>query len=48
MKNHFYMPYFGNKRTEVSIIYKHLDLNNITTIIEPYAGSAAISYYISL
>ena len=48
-QNHFYMPYFGNKRNEVIKIYNELNLNNkeIDTIIEPYCGSCAISYYIS-
>lgn len=53
MKNHFIFPYYGNKRNEVEIIYKllieHKLLNDdITTILEPYAGTCAISYYISL
>jgi DNA adenine methylase len=42
------MSYFGNKRKEVEIIYKNLKLENIETIVEPYCGSAAISYYIYL
>lgn len=46
-KNHFYISYFGNKRTEVKIIYDHLNFDNITTIIEPFCGTCAISYYIS-
>lgn len=41
------MSYFGNKRTEVKYLYDLLDLSNITTIIEPFCGSCAISYYIS-
>jgi site-specific DNA-adenine methylase len=47
MKNHFIIPYTGNKRREVEIIYKNLKLYNITTIIEPFCGSCALSYYIS-
>ena len=51
MKNHFFMPYFGNKRQEVEKIYEEIkeDLLNdeIKTIIEPYCGSSSISYYIS-
>ena len=49
-KNHFFIPYFGNKRKETPLIYektKH-ELNDITTIIEPFCGSCAFSYYISL
>lgn len=45
-RNHFYISYFGNKRSEVQYIYDLLDLSNITTIIEPFCGSCAISYYI--
>jgi hypothetical protein len=48
MKNHFYIAYTGNKRNEITVFYQYLNFNNITTIIEPYAGSCAISYYISL
>ena len=48
MKNHFYISYAGNKREEVKTIYDNLNLNNIETIIEPYGGSCAMSYYIWL
>ena len=47
MKNHFFMSVWGNKRTEVEEIYKHLDFDNIKYIIEPFCGSSALSYYIS-
>lgn len=46
MKNHFFMTYRGNKRQEVERILENIDLTNITTIIEPFAGSSALSYYI--
>jgi site-specific DNA-adenine methylase len=46
-KNHFYISYTGNKRSEVKTIYDNLNFDNITTIIEPFCGSCAISYYIS-
>lgn len=46
MKNHFYMTYRGNKRGEVERILENIDLTNITTIIEPFCGSSALSYYI--
>jgi len=46
MKNHFFYPYVGNKREEVEHIYNLLDLNNINTIVEPFCGSCAVSYYI--
>ena len=48
MKNHFVISYTGNKRAEVETIYKKLNFDDIETIIEPYCGSSAISYYISL
>ena len=46
MKNHFFFSYCGNKREEVEHIYNLLDLNNIDTIVEPFCGSCAMSYYI--
>ena len=48
MKNHFVFSYAGNKRDEVEIIYNNLDFDDIITIIEPYCGTGAMSYYISL
>jgi len=48
MKNHFFYPYVGNKRQEVEHIYNLLDLTNIDTIVEPFCGSCAVSYYIWL
>ena len=48
MKNHFIFPYAGNKREEVERIYEKIDLTNITTIIEPFCGTSAMSLYISL
>jgi site-specific DNA-adenine methylase len=49
MKNHFFMPYFGNKRNEVVKIYEVIEprLENIEHIIEPFCGSSALSFYIS-
>ena len=49
-RNHFLIAYAGNKRTEVENIYKQMSgiINDITTIIEPFCGSSAVSYYISL
>ena len=46
MKNHFFYPYVGNKREEVEHIYNLLDFNNINTIVEPFCGSCAVSYFI--
>lgn len=48
MKNHFYFPYPGNKRNEVDIIFKDLDIEKYDTIIEPFCGSCAMSYYLSI
>ena len=48
MKNHFLLPYPGNKRNEVEGLYNEIinKLDDITTIIEPFYGSSAFSYYI--
>ena len=50
MNNHFFFSYAGNKRQEIKIIYNELEpiLKDVKTIIEPYCGSGAMSYYISL
>ena len=49
MNNHFFISYSGNKRKEVKLIYEQIkdNLENITTIIEPFCGSSALSYYLS-
>jgi hypothetical protein len=47
MKFHYYTYYAGNKRNEIKDILPLINLDNITTIIEPFAGSSAMSYYIS-
>jgi len=46
MKNHFFFPYAGNKRQEVEHIYENIDIKNMKTIVEPFCGSCALSYYI--
>jgi len=48
MKNHFIFSYFGNKRNEVVNIYEKIDFEGVTHIVEPFCGSCAMSYYISL
>jgi len=48
MKNHFLIPYYGNKRNEVKKIYDIININDIDTIVEPFCGSSALSYYIWL
>lgn len=46
-KNHFYIAYSGNKRDEAETTYDKINFEGITTIIEPFCGSCAISYYIN-
>jgi len=46
-QNHFYISYFGNKRSEVKDIVNCIPrIELYKTIIEPFCGSCAISYYI--
>ena len=47
MKTHFYIHYFGKKRKEMTNLYPYLVFTNINTIIEPYADSCDISFYIA-
>lgn len=49
MKNHFLIPYSGNKRTEVEQIYNSINdnLDEIEYIIEPFCGTSAFSFYMS-
>lgn len=49
MKNHFFIPYTGNKRQEVERIYETIkdELEDKKYIVEPFCGSSALSYYIS-
>ena len=47
MKNHYFTCYTGNKRKEIKDILPFINLDNITTILEAFAGSSAMSYYIS-
>ena len=46
MKNHFFFAYAGNKRQEVEHIYENINFKNIDTLVEPFCGSCALSYYI--
>jgi site-specific DNA-adenine methylase len=50
LKNHLFFGYAGNKRCEMPQIYEYMKdkLENIETIIEPFCGSAAFSYYLSI
>jgi hypothetical protein len=48
-KNHFIIPYYGNKRSEVETILNNINItDNIDTIIEPFCGTSAFSYFTSL
>jgi site-specific DNA-adenine methylase len=49
-KNHFFIPYYGNKRTEVEKIYNVIkdDIDKYNTIVEPFCGTSAFSYYVWL
>jgi DNA adenine methylase len=49
--NHFFFSYAGNKRDECERIYDYINsninLNNIQTVIEPFCGTSAFSFYLS-
>jgi site-specific DNA-adenine methylase len=45
MKNHFVFSYAGNKRQECEYIYNNLNFTDIDTIVEPFCGSSAFSFY---
>lgn len=49
MKNHFICGYFGNKREEVDRLYELIkdNLKSVKTIVEPFCGTSAFSYYLS-
>ena len=47
MKNHFLYSYAGNKRQEVEEIEKSINFEGITTIIEPFCGSSALSVFLA-
>jgi len=46
--SHIFFAYPGNKRNEYKEIKDKLNFDNITNIIEPFCGTAAISFYIWL
>lgn len=46
--NHFIIAYAGNKRKEYQYFKSKVNLDNIENIIEPFAGSCAISFNIWL
>ena len=49
MKNHYFIPYAGNKRLECKAIYELIkdNIDDIEYIVEPFCGTSAFSYYIS-
>ena len=49
-KNHFFMSYAGNKRNEFNLAYEQIKdrLEEIEYIVEPFCGSSAFSYFLSL
>jgi site-specific DNA-adenine methylase len=49
-KNHFFISYAGNKRNEFNLAYEQIKdrLENIEYIVEPFCGSSAFSYFLSL
>jgi len=49
-KNHFFIPYAGNKRSEVERIYESIKdkLDDIEYVVEPFCGTSAFSFYMSL
>jgi len=46
-KNHFIIGYAGNKRKEVGKIVPYMSLDDVTTIVEPFCGTSALSCYLS-
>lgn len=44
--NHFYHTYVGNKRNEIKYFEQYLLIDKDTIFIEPFAGSAAVSFYL--
>ena len=52
-KNHFLISYFGNKRKETPQLIEvfeniYTDNPNIDTIVEPFCGTSAFSYFLSV
>jgi hypothetical protein len=45
--NHFPIAYAGNKRSEFVEIDKFINYDNIDTVIEPFCGTASMSYKIA-
>ena len=47
-KNHFFFSYFGNKRNEIDNICNSIKNYDVEYIVEPFCGSSAFSYHMSL
>ena len=47
-KNHFVIPYFGNKRSEIDNIFVSIKSYDVEYIVEPFCGSSAFSYHMSI
>jgi hypothetical protein len=47
-KNHFIFPYEGNKRNEIKEINQVINNYDVEYIVEPYCGSCAFSYFLSI
>lgn len=46
VKSIFYFPYNGNKYNEYEYIKDYINLENITTYVEPFSGSFSLGYLI--
>lgn len=44
--NHFLISYYGNKRQDYQHFKDNISYDNVKTIVEPFGGTAAISYNI--
>jgi len=46
IRNHFYYSYVGSKNSEIPQFAAWLPTDQSTAIVEPFAGSAAVSYHL--
>ena len=47
-KNHFFFSYPGNKRNEIKHIFDTINNYDVEYIVEPFCGTSAFSYHMSL
>lgn len=47
-KNHFFFGYPGNKRNEIKHIFDTINNYDVEYIVEPFCGTSAFSYHMSL